>query len=208
MKAIFLDRDGVICHDRPGYVKNWDEFQFIPGALGALSRLASQSLAFVVVTNQSVINRGIVPSSIVDDLHGRMLRTVAESGGRIDRVYVCPHRPDEGCGCRKPQTGLLLRAKHELGIDLGASYLVGDAWTDVQAGLTAGCRVLLVLTGRGRQQVDLIPRMLCNRVLIVQDLGEAVAAISACEGRSIHWRPAPTCSWPSRALSETAESPV
>lgn len=151
--AVFLDRDGVINENRSEYVKSWDEFRFLPGALGSLARLARSPFGIVVLSNQSAINRGLVSRSEVDAINKRMVRQVKANGGRIDRVYVCPHRPDEGCSCRKPEPGLLHQAAAELGIDLNSSYVVGDALCDMQAALTARCVPLLVLTGRGHEEL-------------------------------------------------------
>ena len=152
-RAVFLDRDGVINENRPEYVKSWDEFRFLPGALASLARLARSPFAIVVLSNQSAINRGLVTRSEVDAINGRMVRQVEASGGRVDGVYVCPHRPDEGCSCRKPEPGLLHQAATELAIDLNSSYVVGDALDDMQAGLRARCTPLLVRTGRGEEEL-------------------------------------------------------
>ena len=151
--AVFLDRDGVINENRSEYVRSWDEFRFLPGALASLARLARSPFAIVVLSNQSAINRGLVSRSEVDAINGRMVRQVEANGGRVDGVYVCPHRPDEACSCRKPEPGLLHQAASELDIDLASSYLVGDALCDMQAALSARCVPLLVLTGRGQEEL-------------------------------------------------------
>jgi D-glycero-D-manno-heptose 1,7-bisphosphate phosphatase len=152
-RAVFIDRDGVICRNRGDYVKSWEEFIFLPGALKALSRLARLDPYVIVITNQSIINRHMVAVEVVENIHARMVRAIEAAGGRVDRVMYCPHRPNEHCACRKPQPGLLLMAAEELDLDLSQSYLVGDAETDMQAGRAAGCRRYLVLTGRGRRQL-------------------------------------------------------
>jgi histidinol-phosphate phosphatase family protein len=152
-RAVFLDRDGVICRNRDDYVKSWEEFVLLPGAREALARLARSSLHVVIVTNQSAVNRGIISAATVEEIHTRMTDTIEAAGGRVDLVKYCPHRPDEGCDCRKPRPGMLLAAAEELQINLRQSYLVGDARSDVQAGQTVGCRCYLVLTGRGRDQL-------------------------------------------------------
>ena len=152
-KAVFLDRDGVINENRRDYVKSWDQFEFLPGALASLRRLANTPYAIVVLSNQSAINRGLVSWAEVNAINDRMLREIKQAGGRIDGVYVCPHCPDEACDCRKPKPGLLYQAADELGIDLASSYLVGDALCDMQAALTARCVPLLVLTGRGKEEL-------------------------------------------------------
>jgi len=116
VRAIFLDRDGVICENRPDHVKSWDEFRFLPGALAGLAQLFGSEFAKVVVTNQAVINRGIVSASALNDIHARMLAEVERTGGHIDRVMICPHRPDENCVCRKPRPGMIFQAAAEMGI--------------------------------------------------------------------------------------------
>jgi D-glycero-D-manno-heptose 1,7-bisphosphate phosphatase len=176
-RAVFIDRDGVICRNRDDYVKGWEEFVFLCGSLQALRRLAGLDLPIVVVTNQSVINRHMVPVEVVEDINARMVRAIEAAGGRIDRVLICPHRPDEGCACRKPQPGLLLTAAVEFGLDLAQCYLIGDAKTDMQAGRAVGCHRYLVLTGRGRRQL-----IRCwvdgeRGFAVVPNLGAAVNAI-------------------------------
>ena len=181
-RAAFIDRDGVICRNRDDYVKSWSEFVFLRGALRSLARLARLRLRVVVITNQSIINRHIVPVQVVEDIHARMVQTVAEAGGRIDRVLYCPHRPDEHCTCRKPEPGLLLQAAEELGLDLLGSYLIGDAETDMQAGRAVGCHRYLVLTGRGKRQLIRCWRHSEAGFTVVPNLGSAVNAIVRREG--------------------------
>jgi D-glycero-D-manno-heptose 1,7-bisphosphate phosphatase len=148
---VYLDRDGVLNRNRADHVKDWTEFRFLPGALRALNLLARLDLPIIVVTNQAIINRGIVPAIVVDDLHARMIEQVRRAHGRIDHVYYCPHRSDELCGCRKPAPGLLLKSAAELEVDLSRSVFVGDAISDIVAGRRAGCGTVLVRSGRGRR---------------------------------------------------------
>ncbi|MCB0164433.1 MAG: HAD family hydrolase [Anaerolineae bacterium] len=153
MRAIFLDRDGVICENRSDYVKSWREFKFLPGAKQSLAALRYLGLPIIVVTNQSAIGQGLVPASVVENIHQRMIAEIQAYGGQISHVYCCPHHPQEGCDCRKPQPGMLLQAARELGVDLSRSYMVGDAMTDLRAGQQAGCHPIMVLTGRGLPQL-------------------------------------------------------
>lgn len=190
-QAVFIDRDGVICRNRKDHVKRWEEFVFLPGALDALSMLSRSDWLVIVITNQAIINRGIVPAEVVDEIHYRMLRAVQAAGGRIDRVLYCPHRPDENCACRKPQPGLLFQAAREMEIDLSQSYLIGDAQSDMVAGRLAGCRRYLVLTGRGRRELLQCWRSGERGFRVALNLSMAVRAILR-EGRA-HWRiPIPT----------------
>lgn len=153
MRAIFLDRDGVICENRSDYVKSWREFKFLPGAKQSLAALRYLGLPIIVVTNQSAIGRGVVPANVVDHIHRRMVAEIQAYGGQISKVYCCPHHPEAGCVCRKPQPGMLQQAAQELGVELNGSYMIGDAMSDLRAGQQAGCHPILVLTGRGLPQL-------------------------------------------------------
>jgi D-glycero-D-manno-heptose 1,7-bisphosphate phosphatase len=153
--AIFLDRDGVINENRPEHVKSWDEFEFLPDVLTSIQRLTQTGLPIFVVTNQAIIARGLVRESTVREINIRMMDSVAAAQGHIEKVYYCPHNEDENCECRKPRPGMFQQAALEYGIDLSESFMVGDAWTDVEAGLAVGARSILVMTGRGRGQGNL-----------------------------------------------------
>jgi D-glycero-D-manno-heptose 1,7-bisphosphate phosphatase len=152
--AIFLDRDGVINENRADYVKSWSEAEFLPGVFDALRRLAQANLAIVLITNQSAVGRGIISHEEAIQINQRVVETIRAQGGRVDGTYLCPHHPDENCACRKPRPGLLLQAADELDLDLGRSYFIGDAVTDMQAADAAGVKGILVLTGRGQEQVS------------------------------------------------------
>lgn len=154
-RAIFLDRDGVINWNRADHVKSWAEFEFLPRAREGLRQIARLDLAVVVVSNQAAINRRLVKESAVRSIHARMLEEIGQAGGRIDRVYFCPHTPEEQCGCRKPEPGMYLQAADDLDIDLLRSYIVGDAKADVQAAYEIGATPILVMTGRDcAQRID------------------------------------------------------
>jgi len=185
MRAVFLDRDGVICKNRTDHVKSWDEFQFLPGAIPALAELSQLDLPIIVVTNQAAINRGLVSARTVEDIHHRMTAAITAAGGRIDGVFYCPHRPDEDCLCRKPRPGLLLQAAKKMGVQLTGSYMVGDAATDLLAGSRTGADTFLVLTGRGLRQVIPAFQLMCRPFKIVRDLSDAVLHILETE----HARP-------------------
>jgi len=177
--AVFLDRDGVINENREDYVKSWDEFVFLPGVFEALRKLARNGWLVVVTSNQSAINRGLVSRAIVDEINHRMMEAVERHGGRIEAVLYCPHRPDENCSCRKPRPGLLLEAARRFNIGLSRSYLVGDALSDIAAGLRAGCQSILVLTGRGEKELNYLVREGYVGYHVVADLREAVDWILA-----------------------------
>ena len=202
MRALFLDRDGVICENREDHVKSWAEFQFIPGALWALRQIAGTDLAVVVVTNQAGINRGHINPETVTDIHMQLMTVVRRVGARIDRILVCPHRPDEACSCRKPRPGMLLQAASEMGIELRQSYVIGDAVTDIQAGLAAGCKCTLVLTGRGMQQVKIAGQDASLKFERAFDLKHAVETILHLESVRVS-RPAA-----SRAITRPLSLPT
>ncbi|GAC1315221.1 MAG: hypothetical protein NVSMB2_06260 [Chloroflexota bacterium] len=151
--AVFLDRDGVINENRVDHVKNWDEFEFLPGACETIARFTQAGLRVFVVSNQAIVNRGIVSADEVEAIHQGMVDEIERAGGRVDGIAYCPHRPDEKCACRKPQPGLLRMLAENHDVDLGSALFVGDVMSDLDAGHAAGCATILVLTGRGRDQV-------------------------------------------------------
>jgi D-glycero-D-manno-heptose 1,7-bisphosphate phosphatase len=155
MRAVFLDRDGVINENRADHVKTWSEFRFLPGAIEAITRLSQTNLRIFIITNQAIINRKVVTRETVDAINEQMVRIIERHGGRIDGVACCPHRVDERCGCRKPQPGLLLEMARKHNLDLSQAILFGDALTDIEAATAAGCKSCLVLTGRGHEQLAL-----------------------------------------------------
>jgi D-glycero-D-manno-heptose 1,7-bisphosphate phosphatase len=154
--AIFLDRDGVIIENRPAHVLGWDDVRFLPGALQALAEISATPHKIVIATNQSAVGRGLLTLAEAERLSERIVGVVAAAGGRIDAVYMCPHRPADACDCRKPRPGLFLRAAADLALDLSRSLMIGDALTDLVAGEAAGIPTLaLVKTGRGRDQLEM-----------------------------------------------------
>lgn len=177
ISAIFLDRDGVINVNRPDHVKSWSEFQFLPGVLEALALLNSAGLPVFVITNQAVINRGLVKPKDIDDINSRMKSEVERHGGRIEAVLCCPHAPEEDCYCRKPRPGLLMAAARNFCLDLRRCLVVGDALTDVQAAQAVGCEAIMVLTGRGVEQHRMALRSAHNGYRLARDLREAVSII-------------------------------
>jgi D-glycero-D-manno-heptose 1,7-bisphosphate phosphatase len=173
MKAVFLDRDGVINENRADHVKRWSEFRFLPGACEAIARLSRAGVQVFVITNQAIVNRGMVMRADVDALNERMVEEIQRRGGRIAAVVYCPHRPDEACQCRKPRPGLLLNLAQRYGVDLRQTVVIGDALTDVDAGQAAGCQTILVLTGRGREQLRVASSSGRNGFLVARDLAAA-----------------------------------
>ena len=174
--TIFLDRDGVINENRSDYVKSWEEVSFLPGAIEAIRRLSTSEYAIVMVTNQSAVGRGIVPFELAQAINRQVVEQITAAGGRIDAWYMCPHHPEQRCECRKPAPGLLLQAQRDLDLDLASSYMIGDAYSDLQAAQAAGVRATLVLTGRGAEQLDEV-RSSNLRYAVAADVGEAIEQI-------------------------------
>ena len=180
--AVFLDRDGVLIENQPGYVRSWSHVEFLPGSIRAIQQLNASGYAIVMVTNQSAVGRGIISLEEAMRINQQIVDEVAARGGKIDATYMCPHSPGEGCRCRKPEPGMLLQAAAELDLDLTRSYMVGDAISDVEAGKSAGVATILVRTGRGNEQVRFAPHDLPTQLLIVADLPAAVHHVLAPEG--------------------------
>jgi len=153
-RAVFLDRDGVIIEDIH-LLTSPSQVRILDGVPEALSALAGAGFALIAVTNQTVVARGLATEDEVRRVHDEIDRRLHTAGGQpVDAYYVCPHHPAAtrpeyrlDCECRKPRPGLLLRAARERGIDLAASYMIGDRVTDVIAGIRAGCTTILLETG-------------------------------------------------------------
>src|SRR5919109_46297 len=152
--AIFLDRDGILIENRSNYVRDWSQVKIFPEAINALSLPAVKNYKIVVITNQSAVGRGLITLQTARDINDRLVNLINRQGGQVHGVYMCPHKPDDGCKCRKPKPGLFFQAAEELSLDLKRSWMVGDAWSDIQAGQAAGLRqMILVKTGRGAEQL-------------------------------------------------------
>lgn len=170
MSALFLDRDGVINENREQHVRCWQDFQFLPGAVQSLATLSRAGFQLVVLTNQSIIGRGLVSWSAVRDIHERMCRAVSRAGGTIADILVCPHPPDAGCACRKPRPGLVLEARRRYCQGESSVHLVGDHLDDVAAAIAGGCHPILVETGRGQQARPEVERQYGARVTYMSSL--------------------------------------
>jgi D-glycero-D-manno-heptose 1,7-bisphosphate phosphatase len=171
----------VINENRTDYVKSWKEFRFLDRALDALARLAQSDFKVVVTSNQSAIGRRLITRETVEEIHRRMRQQIVDSGGRVDQILYCPHRPQDDCPCRKPRPGLLTQACHNLQIDLAGSYIIGDSLEDIRAGLAVGCSTVLVQTGRGRIAQEQLAELNGHQPTIVEDLADAVEWILSHE---------------------------
>jgi D-glycero-D-manno-heptose 1,7-bisphosphate phosphatase len=177
--AVFLDRDGVLIENRADYVRDWSQVVLFPEAIEALSRFRNTDYKIVLVTNQSAVGRGLISLETATHINQRLARVVEEHGGRLDAIYMCPHSPDDQCDCRKPRSGLFLQAAKDLSLDLGSSWMIGDAWTDLLAGQNAHLRgVILVKTGRGTNQLQQPKPENLRDYFVRNDLSSALDCIS------------------------------
>jgi len=149
-KAVFLDRDNTIIED-PGYINHPDQVHLLPGAAGALFDMKSMGYKLIIVSNQSGVARGIVTEEMLNKIHERLLKMLRKQGVFIDGIYYCPYLADGviekyrvDSDLRKPKPGMLLTAAEEMDIDLTHSWMIGDAYRDIEAGKRAGCMTILV----------------------------------------------------------------
>jgi histidinol-phosphate phosphatase family protein len=149
-RAVFLDRDGVLTRDKPGYVKSVDELELLPGISSPLKALQDRGFLLIVVTNQSIIGRGLATDGELAAIHSELRSKLQKLGCKIDAIYFCPHRPEENCNCRKPGPGLLLSAADDFEIDLKDSWLIGDQDSDLEAARRVGCRGIKVQKNEGK----------------------------------------------------------
>ncbi|MBK7704976.1 MAG: HAD family hydrolase [Acidobacteria bacterium] len=144
-KTVFLDRDGTLIQE-VNFLHRLEDLSFFDYTDEAVRRLKQAGFLVVIVTNQSGIGRGIYTA---DDMHAIHDRIQDELSEKLDAFYFCPHLPDAGCACRKPQLGMIEQAATEFAIDLANSWMVGDKLLDVQLGFNAGIRTAMVKTGYG-----------------------------------------------------------
>lgn len=149
LKLVILDRDGTINQDSAEFVKTPQEWTPLPGALEAIARLNHAGWHVVIASNQSGLGRGLFDVSTLNAMHAKMHQLLAAVGGRVDAVFYCPHAPDEGCRCRKPEPGLFEQIGERYGLDLHGVPALGDSARDVLGAVAAGCEPHLVLTGKG-----------------------------------------------------------
>lgn len=141
--AIFIDRDGVINQWRQNHVLDWRQFVFTPGIVEALRDVMALDLPLIVISNQSAVGRGLMSLADLEFITRSLDSHLAASGVRIAGYYYCVHAVEDNCGCRKPKPGLLHKAAEDFGLDLARCVFVGDAATDIDAALAAGCQPVL-----------------------------------------------------------------
>lgn len=150
-KWLILDRDGVINEDSKAYIKSPDEWKPIPGSLEAIAHLNRAGYKIVVITNQAGIARGLYNLDALDKIHQKFKQLLAKHDGEIERIYFCPHGPDDACKCRKPESGMYENFANDYQLKLDNIFAVGDSIRDLQAARKAGAQAVLVRTGNGEQ---------------------------------------------------------
>lgn len=176
LKLILIDRDGVINKDSMDYIKSPGEWQPIPGSLDAIAKLTKHGYTIAVVTNQSGIARKLFNETTLLAIHEKMQSMVLKHGGKIDKIVYCPHHPDDGCACRKPNVGLLKKLQTYYQHSLKDVYFIGDSLKDLQAAERVGAKGILVLTGKGHKTFDEIKDTQI-KVPVFLNLEKAVDAI-------------------------------
>ncbi len=152
--AIFLDRDGVINENLPDGVMKWEDFELLPNTLEAMKLLNDnlpKDIKILITTNQPYVNKGKLPKERLDGFHNKMKNVIEGAGGRIDKIYYCPHQDSDNCNCRKPKPGMHLQAAKDFNIDLKKSIYVGDSTKDIKLGNNLKETTILIETGRAGQ---------------------------------------------------------
>ena len=175
IKLIVLDRDGVINYDSDQFIKSPDEWRPVPGSLEAIARLNHAGYRVVVTTNQSGIGRGLFDMAMLNAIHEKMHKALAQAGGRLDAIFFCPHTADSRCECRKPKPGMLQEIGKRFNVELTAVPCIGDSLRDLQAAEAVGAQPMLVLTGKGEK--TLRDGNLPKNTVIFPDLAFAVSAM-------------------------------
>ena len=168
-KFIFLDRDGVINEDLLDYVITPKTFKFIDGSIEAIKQLTDDGYKIIIVTNQACIGKGLASHKQIDEVNKYMVSEINKKGGEISEIFVCPHKQDEGCKCRKPEIGLLLQAEAEIGQSLKKIFFIGDKESDLNAAKSHKCIPILVKTGYGEEtlrHLRNLDNLLCFKNLI------------------------------------------
>ena len=183
MKAVVLDRDGVINEERDEPVARIEDFVPIPGSLEAIGRLHQAGIPVAIATNQSGLSRGVLDIEALHTVHRHLHEAVGKHGGRIEMIAFCPHADATDCDCRKPAPGMLYTIADRLGVELTELTLIGDSLRDMQAALAAAAAPMIVRTGKGQQTLD--SNMGLEHIPAFDDLSACVDALLAERNASL-----------------------
>lgn len=170
-KLIVLDRDGVINRESKHFIKTPDEWQPISGSLEAIASLTQAGFVVVVATNQSGLGRGLFNNQALDEIHRKMTDSIRDAGGELFGIFVCPHRPDQSCACRKPKPGLMRQIEATFSCSLADQPMIGDSRRDLDAAKSVGAQAILVRTGNGAETEKSLDRT--NDIAVFDDLASA-----------------------------------
>jgi histidinol-phosphate phosphatase family protein len=146
MKAIFLDRDGVINRKKEnGYITSWEDFIFLPKAIQGIKKVYESGYCLFIVTNQQCVGKGLIKAQDLDYIHFRMLEKLNKYKIKIQKIYFCPHMKSDNCSCRKPKTGMIKKALNDFpDIDIKYSFIIGDDQKDIEMGKKAGLNTIFI----------------------------------------------------------------
>jgi len=176
MKLVLIDRDGVINEELPNFVKSADELHILPQALEAFALLKRHHFTCVIITNQSVVGRGIISEGALERIHNHLEEEIKAHGGKVDSIFACTDHPDRSTYRRKPGAGMLIEALEKYGAQAARTPFIGDSVVDMQAALAAGCPRYLVMTGKGHDTLRELPPE-CKPVTPCMDILDAARRI-------------------------------
>lgn len=181
-RLVVLDRDGVINRESPDFIRTPDEWVPLQGSIRAIADLTRAGFAVVVASNQSGVGRGLFTADTLAAIHSRMTDALEAAGGRLAGIFVCPHRPEDACECRKPLPGLMQQIEAHFGMALRGQPAIGDSYRDLEAAWRVGARAMLVRTGNGTETEKRLDGH--TDVEVFADLAAAAARLIAeSEGR-------------------------
>ena len=175
-RAVFLDRDGTISEE-VGYIYHAGLYKVFSWSGPAIRKINEHGMKAIVITNQSGVGRGYFDEGSVEEVHDILRGELAVHNAKLDAIYTCTHHPEAGCDCRKPNSGMLLKARDEMNIDLTQSFVIGDKYLDVETAHNVGAKGILVLTGYGREEREKHKSSRRQPDLIADNLMDAVDAI-------------------------------
>ena len=182
--AVFIDRDGTISEE-VGYVNHPSRFRVFPYSSEAIRILNDAGWLAIVITNQAGVARGYFSEDVIHKIHDQLTHDLQDGSAKLDAIYYCAHHPSVGeppyrleCDCRKPKTGLIQQAAKDFDIDMAASWMAGDRYSDVELARNAGLRSAFVLSGYGRGEWEYQSQAWAHRPdLVCENLLEAVKSI-------------------------------